>query len=773
MMRPQQVFLLSAVLSAAILAPRLTIAGDIANGQFSIPTISTPVAIDANINDKAWQDATAIALDIEMFPGENIKAPVETTAYIMADNDNLYVAFNALDPKPSEIRAYYRERDKVWADDLVGIKVDTYNDGNKAYQFFVNPFGVQSDSIENELVGRETDAWNVIWDAQGKVTAQGYVVEMAIPLTVFNFEEKPSVQDWGIELVRFYPRDIRHRISNTPKDRQRSCNLCQMSVAQGLAGIKQSSQLQLVPTSTASKSQSRDVEAASEWESDNNSDIGLDLKWAMSPDVSLYATVNPDFSQIEADSGQLNVNNSFSLFNRERRGFFLDDADFFEVPFQNLFYTRNVVAPKAGAKVTGRQGQHSFAVFGAQDKETLFVLPGNLSSTVIDLEDRGTSGAIRYRFDATKNLSLGGLTTLRQSGDYHNYVGAFDIKYRATDNDTFMAMLVGSTTQYPIDMALSQDLEGELAIRGNGSASFGGQSLDFSYQHRERNWNTNLRYRSQSEGFRADLGFVNRVDTEKWVIGAERIWYRENQWINQLRFGGDWDITHSAKGDLIEREQELYVKLNGDYQSFVRFSAYNRDKVGLRRNAYDDGFTNSLAITNNSDIFNEYGIWMWSEITPLAGVSARLFVEDSREIDLANNRLADRLRIHPEFDWNISEHLLLKVIHRYQTMDSDSGRLFTANLTDLRLTYQFNIRSSLRFSAINLDLSRDPNEYLFSEVDSTTKSLSTQLLYSYKVNPQSLVYLGYSDHGFQNDDLAKISKDQRSVFVKFSYAWLN
>ena len=534
-------------------------AGDSTNGQFNIPTISSAITVDATLDEAAWQSATKISVNIEMSPGDNITAPVTTTAYIMADADTLYVAFKALDPNPDQIRAYFRERDQIWNDDVVGIKIDPYNDGNKAYQFFVNPLGVQSDAIENELIGRESTAWKVIWDAEAKITDQGYIVEMAIPLRVLNFEQKAGLQDWGIELVRFYPRDIKHRISNSNRSRERSCTLCQMTVAHGLEGIKATSQVQVVPTLTAGRSQTRDVEAGMDWQSDSNSDVGLDLKWAISPDVSLYATINPDFSQIEADSGQLNVNNSFSLFNEERRGFFLDDADFFEVPFQNLFYTRNVVAPKAGVKLAGRQGKHSFALFGGQDKETLFVLPGNLASTVINLDQEGTSGAFRYRFDASSNLSIGGLTTIRQSSGYHNYVGGIDIKYQPTDYDTIKAMMVTSNTQYPDDFVTNQGLSGELALRAASTDSFTGYSYDFYYQHSRRDWNANISYRKKSAGYRADLGFITQVDSDKLVIGGEKIWYLDNNWFNKVRFGGDWDQSKTNDGDLIAREKEIYV----------------------------------------------------------------------------------------------------------------------------------------------------------------------------------------------------------------------
>ena len=752
------------------------LAGTAQYGTIHIPHSPAAVTIDAKFDDAAWQHAKEIELNYEVSPGENIQAPVTTKAWLMEDGENLYVAFHAMDPNPEQIRAFLRDRDKAWPDDMVGIKIDTYNDGNKAYQFFVNPFGVQQDAIENELIGRESDAWDAIWDSAGELTADGYRVEIAIPLRVLSFDAKADEQQWAIELVRFYPRTERHRLSNTIKSRNLACTLCQMTTATGMAGLAPARQLQWVPTFTASQQQTRDLGPTTAWEDDNEQDIGLDVKWGITPDMSLYTTINPDFSQIEADSGQLSINNNFSLFNDEKRGFFLDNADVFETPFQNLVYTRNIAAPEVGSKLTGRSGDHTYGVMAARDKETNFIVPGNMASSVATLAEKSTSAALRYRYDQGNALSFGTLVTGRFAGDYHNLLAGFDAKYRLSDTDTLTGQVISTNTQYPESLSdefkdeeelngETAEIETELSRRTARDDDFSGSALNLRYEHDERDWHSTINYRKRSAGFRADLGFVNQTDFEKFVIGGGRYWYKEGSWWNKMHLWGDWDISHNAAGELLEKEGEINLRLDAGYQSIIEGGLYTRE-LAIRQ---DDSL---LAIDGNSELFTEKGVRSYLEIIPSAGLNLNLYARMGDKVDHANKQLGEETHIRPRLEWNINKHLLLKVSHTHRTLDVDEGRLYTANLTDLRLVWQFDVRSFLRFNAINTDISRDPALYHFDEVDSEYRSLSTQLLYSYKLNPQSLVFLGYADNGYQDDDVDSLTRDQRSVFVKFSYAWL-
>jgi hypothetical protein len=748
---------------------------DVSNdfAKLDIPNLGGEIKVDGELDDIQWQQAKELELNYVTRPFENTRPPVTTRVKIFENGDTLYVAFIAQDPKVENISAFYRDRDGIWSDDLVGIKLDTFNDSRLAYQFFVNPHGIQADSIQNEMTGGESDSWDGIWQSAGKIVADGYQVEMAIPLRILNFEEGNENKVWGAELVRYYPRADRLRISNMPRDRNNSCNLCQMGAIGGFKQAKQGKNLALVPTLVLGKGQSRDPEESFEWQDSDNQEIGLDVKWGITPELSLQATLNPDFSQVEADVAQLSINDTFALFFDEKRTFFLENADYFSSNY-NLVYTRNVGAPDYGAKVTGRIDQHTFGIFVANDESTTFLVPGNLGSSIANVEQESLNLALRYRYDLSDHLSIGWTGTLRDAEGYYNYVNAIDAKYQLTDNDTFRAQILRSDTQYPIDLYTEfcdnnceQDQDySETALRLKNTDAFSGKAYRVSYTHEERNWNVFLNRNSRGSGIRTDLGFGSLADRHQSVVGGGYNWYSENTWWNKVRLSGDWDISHNDNNELIEKESEVHLSMNGRLQSYFEISLLTRDKVGLR----DD--PSILSITNNSTLFTEQQGSFYFEMRPSPSWYFSTFMRFGDHIDYDNNRLGKQLLVRPTINWNIGKSLQFKLRHTYQNLDVHNQQLFTANLSDFRTTYQFNQRQFLRLILVYSDIERNQKNYTF-DVDANNIGLGTQLLYSYKLNPLTKFFVGYSDSAYQDDVLTSLTKSGRSVFMKFSYAWLN
>ena len=756
-------------------AQKITPTANISNdfSKLDIPYIAGEIKVDGELDDVQWQQAKNLELNYVTRPFENTRPPVTTQVKIFENGNTLYVAFIAQDPKVENISAFYRDRDGIWSDDLVGIKLDTFNDSRLAYQFFVNPLGIQADSIQNEMTGRESDSWDGIWQSAGKIVADGYQVEIAIPLRILNFEEGSEHKTWGTELVRYYPRADRLRISNMPLDRNNSCNLCQMGSIAGFKQAKQGKNLALIPTLVLGKGQSRDLEESFEWEDSDNKEIGLDVKWGITPEISLQATLNPDFSQVEADVAQLSINDTFALFFDEKRTFFLENADYFSSNY-NLVYTRNVGAPDYGAKVTGRIDQHTFGFFVANDESTTFLVPGNLGSSIANLEEESLNLALRYRYDLSDQLSVGWTSTLRDAEGYYNYVNGIDAKYQLTDKDTFRAQILRSDTQYPIDLYkefCDDNCEqggdySETALRLKKNEAFSGRAYRVSYNHEQRNWNVFLNRNSRGAGIRTDLGFGSLADRHQSVVGGGYNWYSENTWWNKIRLSGDWDISYNDDDELIEKEAEVFLSMNGQLQSFFRIGLIKRDKVGLR----DD--PSKLSITNNTTLFTEQQGSFFFEMRPSPSWYISTFARYGDHIDYDNNRLGKQLLVRPTINWNIGKSLQFKLRHTYQNLDVDNQQLFTANLSDFRATYQFNQRQFLRLILVYSDIERNQQNYTF-EVDAISKGLGTQLLYSYKLDPLTKFFVGYSDSAYQDDVLTSLTKNERSIFMKFSYAWLN
>ncbi|MCL2915586.1 carbohydrate binding family 9 domain-containing protein [Shewanella corallii] len=774
---PRQYFALALLLGSSFGAT----AGDAGNFHLDIPMLTAPAEIDGRLDDAVWQQAATTQLTIETGPGENTPAPVMTDAKIFATQESLFVAFIAHDPDPSKIRANLSPRDRNWGDDLVGIKLDTYNDARLAYQFFINPFGVQADSIENELTGRESDAWDGIWYAAGEMTDKGYQVEIELPFRMFNFD-KASVQEWGFELIRYWPRDENHRLSTQARDRDNNCTLCQLGVVTGLEDLEQGNDLQITPSLVAGHNRDRELPNG-DWQDETDVDVGVDVRWGITPDLLLSATINPDFSQVEADAGQLDVNNTFALFFPEKRAFFLDNKDYFDTQM-NLVYTRNIGDPDYGAKLTGREGQHTFGALVANDTQTRFLVPGNLSSSVASIDKESQNVVGRYRYDVSSGLSIGALTTLRKAGDYHNYQFATDIKYQPTDQDTFTAQYSVSNTQYPEGLYKefcgdSDNCEippggcergdcdiNERVLRLLKQEDFDGDLLRLRYQRETRNWYANLHYQATSADYRADLGFVDRVDFNKFVAGGGYIWYPEDATFNRIRWGGDWDITHNDAGEELEREIETSLELEGKLQSYMEMGLVHRSRVGLREDK------SILNIEDNTTLFHETFGWFYGEFWPAQTIKTRLNMSYGDTIDFANNRPGTNTRFRPGISWDVMDNLALDFAWEYRSLDVAEGELFNASLGDLRLNWQLSLQSFLRVSSVYTDIQRDPSLYLYSTPDSEYKGMFNEVLYGYQLNPQSVFYLGYSDGFRQDDEIKSLTQDEQTLFMKISYAWL-
>lgn len=737
-----------------------------------VPMLTGEIAVDGKLDEPLWQQAKSLTLDIVTRPFENTKSPVNTTVYIFEDGQTLYVGFIAQDPDIDAISAFYRDRDRVWDDDLVGIKLDPFYNQRLAYQFFVNPLGVQLDAIENEMTGSESDSWNAIWESAGQITDDGYVVEMAIPLRTMNFLENDGPKKWGAEFVRFYPRKDRLRISNLPWDRNNSCFLCQMGILEGFDDATQGQNIAWVPTLVVGAGRERDPFSTNDWTNFDNQEVGLDVKWGITPEVSLQATLNPDFSQVEADVAQVSINNTFALFFAEQRPFFVENADYFSTD-QNLVYTRNISSPDFGAKITGQVGQHTFGVFAANDVSAQFIIPGNIGSSIAQFEEDTINSALRYRYDVNPDLSLGWISTLRESDSYHNYVNGVDVRYRVTDQDTIEAQFVRSETQYPDDLfrdfcdadCNEDDDFNEASLRTNQGEAFTGTSWRVDYRHEERDWSTRFTHFAIDEGFRADLGFENSADLNKSIVGGNYDWWNENSWWNRIRVRGDWDITHNDDGEILERELEGYVSIRGIMQSFVEIGFRERDRVGQRLNS------GLLSVEGNTDLFFEESYSVFMETRPNPYIYLRNFVRKGDQVDFANNRLGDQLFVESVVDLNIGRHTQLRMRHTYSNLDVNDDILFIARLSDVRLTYQFDPRQFVRAIVTYRNVHRNQSNFTF-DVDEYSRSFGLQLLYSYKLNPETRFFVGVSSAGIDEPELGELEETQQSVFMKFSYAFL-
>jgi len=678
------------------------------------------IRIDAQLDEPAWQSATPLPVAYEWYPSDNIAAPVETEALVTYDERYLYVAFRARDPKPALIRARHHERDGGGDDDVVGFYLDPFNDDKLAYQFRVNPLGVQIDAINSDVEDSEDFSWDAIWDSAGRLTPDGYVVEIAVPLQQLRIPSHAGAQTWGFLAVREWPRDVAHRLRSVQTDQNRDCLVCQFQDLHGFETRRSGRGIEITPTITGTD--------------DDAFDAGVSARWAITPGTSLQATLNPDFSQVEADAAQLDVNTRFALFFPEKRPFFSEGADYFETRLP-LVFTRTIADPAAGVKVTGKSGPQLYGAMFARDDITNVLVPGDQSSFLTVIPGSSTSAFARYRRELSKSATFGGLITSRHGEDYENMVVAADSFYRITDSDSVRAQLAGSRTTYP-------DAFADFYEQPHGS--FEGHALSASYNHADKNWTWLAQYEEESPELRADSGFVNqvgirygRVYLQRRLRGGENRWYR-NLYLNvgaddTRQYDGDWNEWGMDIGGTYQGPRQSQISVNlAPNQEFFAGTTYHNHRASV---------VGSMQLSRD--------------------VSAEIGVRGGEAIDFNNRRDANFIELTPGATVNVGRHVSAELAYAYQAFETKDGvRIFDVHLPQARLLWHFSRRAYVRTIV-------QYQQVEFAEGEE--RELLAQLLFSYRVNAQTVFLAGYSDDYEGERDL---TRTERAVFVKLGYAFL-
>ncbi|MDG1121544.1 MAG: hypothetical protein P8J70_03990 [Glaciecola sp.] len=408
----------------------------------------------------------------------------------------------------------------------------------------------------------------------------------------------------------------------------------------------------------------------------------------------------------------------------------------------------------------------------------------------------------RYRFDVNQDLSLGTITTIRESDQYHNYVNGVDAKYTPTNSDEIKIQWVHSQTQYPRqlyqelcddDCNQVKDLN-ENALRVLGRKSLSGNAFRVQYARDTEDYYLRANHYRNDANFRADMGFVSRADRNVSVLGGGVICRNEDQWFNYMRVSGDWDIHKNNAGELIEKEREMYFRIKGKFNTLIDIGGLLRDRVGIRQvssnfasDAAQGMLSDSsqmnepdwtetldinamLAIQDKNQLFREDFKRIVFETEPYGVISLFQFVGQGKQIDFSNNRLGDEFRSETRIDYDWGRHLRFGLDYEYESLDADGDWVYVAKLIDARMTYQINAKQFIRLVVSLSDVERNQANYI-DDVDAAYQDRGIQLLYSYKINPLTKFFVGYSDAAYRNDNVTNVTANEQSLFMKFSYAW--
>jgi hypothetical protein len=716
---------------------------------FEVRRAASAVKADGVLDEAAWASALRFDLPYEWSPGDNVGAPVRTEFLVTYDERNFYAAWRAFDPAPSSIRAHLMERDAVSSldqDDYVALTIDTFVDRRRGFEFRVNPLGVQADAIFSEQDGKADFSFDMLWASAGRITEAGYIVEIVVPFDQLRFPKTAGQQTWGMDVERSYPRRVRHRLASAARDRSRSCVLCSVDQVTGFVDLQPGWNVELSPTLTAVRTDMAEASPGARLAARNQeANPGLSVRWGVTPSMSLNLAVNPDFSQVEADAAQLEVNERFALQYPEKRPFFLEATDIFATPIKAIF-TRTIVDLDRGFKLTGKQGKNAFGTFLTEDRVNTLLFPSNQSSSSTLLPDSVTGSVFRYRRDLGAGSILGALYSGRRGNDYANDVFGFDSFLRFSPSDTLKLQILGSRTSYPSKVA---------ANFAQPRRDISGQAYFLNYDHLTRDWFWRVSYVDHSPAFRADSGFIPRVDIRDLrSILQHQFWSDRGDWFNNVNIGVYAKRVEDHAGQLTDQEIELYGNASGPLQS--------RGELHVQQLAT---FFKGTLYSGLNRVDGEV------QIQPSGLARFSVFLDYGDAVDFSNNQPAELLEVTPRAELKLGRHVNAKLSDTFRRLRVDAGELLEANLSEFRLAYNLSTRTSARIIVQRLAIDR--NQLLFSDPAQgrDEDEIFLQALLSYILNAQTVLFLGYSDLAQDVPDIALYRK-HRTLFFKIGYGFM-
>ncbi len=707
-----------------------------------------PITIDGNLGDPGWQTATKIEQWYETNPGENTEPKVKSVGWVTYDDHFFYAAFEFFDPQPSKIQGPYNDRDHIGGntDDYGGVILDTRNDGKTAILFLVNPRNIQYDSVSDDTTGNEDSSPDFFWDSATKINSNGWTLEIRIPFSTLRY--KGSAPEWGIMLYRNWPRDRRYQMFANTIPRGQNCFICNERKLVGLQDLPPAGHLVTAPyVSAQSIGETRDGLGSPILTRPIKKDAGVDLKWTPNNDTAVDATVNPDFSQIESDSAVISTNQRFAIFFSERRPFFLEGSELFNTPIQAV-YTRTITSPRWGLRTTGKLGNNAYTVLVADDRGGgLVVLPSPLGSNFGNQPSSSKVFIGRVRHDFGKSFASLLVSDRENQGGAHNRVFGPDFQFK-NDHHTLTGQFLVSDTHTP--------------NRPDLASEWNGQKLESTaahlwYQFSSRNWDYYIEGKDFGDKFRADNGFVPQVGYRENYTELGRTFRPKSGFFSRIR------LFAMSEYDSLQNGGELYRLLSfgfgsdGKYQSFNRLRyAYETTRAG-----------NRLFQTHQLKFSEQFSI---NKLITQVGADGWF----GQQVDFANIRLGRGANISPYATIRPTNHLQLNFSGGVEWLSVKDGRsdnrLFTSQFERLRATYTFNSKMFLRSIVQNQRTNRDRALYTFN-VNQHGGSLASQVLFAYKLNWQTLLYVGYGDLRGVTEDQARFEPLNRTAFFKVSYAF--
>ena len=698
------------------------------------------IKIDGIIDPVEWEGSIKIELDNETEPGYNIKPIVSTTGYILYSDYHVYLRFEA--ETKETVRASIRKRDDngIFNDDIVGFDIDTYGDGRNNLFIGSNAYGSQVDvRVMNALQeeSRYDMSFDLEYESAGSISGNSYIVEMKIPFSSLPFPNGKD-QKWKFSFFRKYND---YQISSSKSDRDNSCITCQFDDEVFFENIKIDKKLDLIPYISSG------IEGAYNQNTDNieyekiNSNIGVSINTELSKSLSLELAINPDFSQVEADVTQIDVNSAFSLSYPEKRPFFNKGTDILKLNNPDLqpFYSRSINDPAFALKLLNQGKKSRLFYLSSIDSNSPYLIAGR-DRSYFGEGKKSFVNVLRYQRLLKNGSKIGLISTTRayNGGGYGNLFG-LDGLIQITNSIRLTFDLLKNYNEEPKnDWIDSDDYFNEYSVRLDGE-KFNGNGLFIGLSRNTENWRTYLGYKYIDPEYRADVGFAVKND-RKWLTYYQSYKsFYEKRFIQNLEYSIKYDMLHdfNNKLDVISLDGKISAGFKGntefsithdyDFVSYYldkKYSNYGSTRIGLNTSPIELISFRSNISFGKDVAFNDEDPDLGKEFN----LRATLSVQVNDNFSISNLFSFSKLK-----KIEINEFYYKGFINRFNTK------------------YQFSKSLGLR---------------LATEYNDFSESIFLQPLFEWTPNPFTIFYIG-GNQILNKDD--KYFVDRSQMFVKFQY----
>lgn len=692
-----------------------------------------PVIVDGNLDDEPWQKP-AVEKDFTIYsPMYGNILPYKTAVWVSYDNKNLYFAMKCYDPAPDKIKTSVTKRDNMWGDDWVGLSLDAMGDGQSFYDLYVNPSGIQGDILNTQSSGGDS-APDWVWKSAGKITEEGYQVEIRIPLKSIRFKSGKDVS----MRVLFWRRISRLGVRGSWPAQQPGLGRIEIMSILKYKNIKPVRIFEALPSFTYGSSRDRDDNQ--QWlEFEKTNSVGAGIKYGITSSLTVELTVNPDFSQVETDAFQVNVNLRYPILFTEKRPFFMESRGIFNIVgtggdynMYTAVHTRRIVDPLWGAKLTGTMGNTTLGILVSSDE-----YPGKVWENGTN-PDEGKS-ALFSIFRVKQNLGRGNYAGLiysrRDFSEQHNQVIGGDIRLHLSGPHNLTFSYLNSSTK---------DSAGVDAVSGNFLTmqyTYNSKSL-YAYglfDHTGQNFQMDSAFYKRTPGYSKEVVYFGPTFAPK---------SKKLSWIKQINpfFWGF--LLHDINTGMDDSYMLFGLRFNFIKQGFFRVDYHFNN----------ESWVNQIFHQQKMRVMAEIQLYKWLNL------GGNYSFGDGIYYDRVNPYIGKKRNAGFYFFLQPNSKLSEFFVIDYEAFDeADTGKqVYDSLILNSETAYQFNkyffIRGNIRY-------------------DSYNKTLLTDFLASFTLIPGTVVHVGYGSFyerrglNINTLDPDKMIQTRQSLFFKASYLW--